>query len=170
MTVYRLTTYGDPQPKGSMKCIGGRGPVKHQLIEDDKTGARKTWRSHLTAAAEALAQRLGEPLDGPVTVGALFFLDRPPSNRSYAPITRTSGDVDKHLRMVLDSLTDAAVLVDDSRVTFTLGGMAWALDRRPGAIVYVARSGPGIPGRILNAMLTEAPELELRPTRTGTLL
>lgn len=164
MTIYRLTTYGDPQTKGSMKCIGGRGPIKHQLIEDDKTGARKTWRTHLTAAAEGLAERLEEPLAGPVTVGLIAWMQRPKSNRQIAPITRTTGDIDKHARMLLDSLTDAGVWVDDSRVTVLLTGKAWAESRRSGITVYVARSSPGIPIRVLEAMLTEAPELQLNPT------
>lgn len=163
MTIYRLTTYGHPAPKGSMKCIGARGRVKHQLIESDDSGRRKIWRTHLTAAAQGLAERLGEPLAGPVTVGLLVWLEKPRSNRQIAPVTRSGGDLDKHCRMLLDCLTDAGVFVDDSRVTMLLGGKAWALNRQPGMTVFVARAGPGIPIRILTAMLHEAPELHLEP-------
>lgn len=161
MTIYRLTTHGRPAPKGSMKCIGSRGKVKHQLIESDDGGHRKVWRAHLTAAAHGLAERLPAPLDGPITIGMIAWLEKPKSNRQIAPTTRTVGDLDKHARMLLDALTDAGVLVDDSRVTMLLGGKAWGLNRRPGITVYVARASPGIPTRILNAMLTEAPELHL---------
>lgn len=158
--IYRLRAYGTPQPKGSMKCVGARGRGHHTLIEDDKTGARRTWRAALTAAATCLAARLDAPLDGPLIVGALFHLDKPASSRTALPTTRSRGDVDKHARMALDCLTDAAVIHDDSRIVGVLPFKIWAEDR-PGATLWVARAAPGIPGRILTLILNDAPALTL---------
>lgn len=163
MTIYRLTTYGTPAPKGSLKCIGARGPIKHQLIEDDKTGARKTWRNHLTTAAQGLADRLGEPLGqngAAVAIGALFVLPRPKSaTKRLLPTTRSGGDLDKFCRMACDALVDGGVIVDDSRIALLLSMKVYEVPtRQPGLVLYVTdESDPH--ERILRALLKSAPEL-----------
>lgn len=163
MTIWRLRVDGEPQTKGSVKCIGGRGPIKHALIEDDKTGARALWRAKLAEAAQLLAGKLPDNGDDGVIVGLLALVERPASARGRSlPARRSSGDTDKHLRMTFDALDDAEVYGDDSRICLTLGAKAYADDGRPGAIVYVAPIGED-PHRILTAMLTVAPALTGRP-------
>lgn len=158
MSIWRLRVDGTPAPKGSLKCIGGRGPIKHQLIEDDKTGDRKVWREKLTAAARALAGKLPDQGDAGVIVGVLALVERPASAaRRLLPTTRSAGDSDKHARMTLDALDDADVFRDDSRVVLVLAAKAYA-DDRAGAVIYVAPLGED-PHRILTAMLTAAPAL-----------
>lgn len=165
--IYRLAAYGAPAPKGSMVCIGQRGPVKHQVIESDTAGHRGRWRAELTAAIEDLTAHIGGSLAGPVIVGLVVYIEQAPSNRDPLPIGRNTGDVDKHTRMTLDALTDGNAITDDSRVTLVLGAKTWAHQRPPGATVYLAHARPGAALRILAAMLREAPELELdAPTDT----
>ena len=159
MTVWRLKVTGTPAPKGSMKCIGGRGPVKHQLIEDDKTGDRKVWRERLTAAARGLADRLPDRGEHGVIVGLLVLVERPASApRRALPSTRSAGDLDKHARMTLDALDDADVFTDDSRVCFLISAKAFADDGPPGAIVYVAPIGED-PRQMITAIQAAAPAL-----------
>ena len=160
MTVWRLRVNGTPAPKGSLKCIGGRGPVRHQLIEDDKTGDRKAWREKLATAARALAGKLPDRGDAGVIVGVLALVERPASAaRRTLPTTRSAGDVDKHARMTLDALDDADVFRDDSRVVLVISAKAFAAEGTPtGAIVYVAPITED-PHRILTAILTAAPAL-----------
>lgn len=159
MTIHRLRVEGTPAPKGSLKCIGGRGPIKHQLIEDDKTGDRAAWRTRLASAASQLAGKLPDNGDAGVIVGVLALVARPASAaRRNLPTTRSAGDVDKHARMTLDALDDGGVFSDDSRVVLVIAGKAFT-DAKPGAVVYVAPISDD-PHRILTAMLQAAPALQ----------
>lgn len=164
MTVWRLRVDGTPAPKGSMRCIGARGKVKHQLIEDDKTGDRKAWRTKLSTAARALTDKLEDQGDAGVIVGVLALVERPPSAaRRPLPTSRAAGDVDKHARMTLDALDDADVFRDDSRVCLVIAAKAYTDDGRTGAIVYVAPIGEN-PHRILTAILNAVPALTGTPS------
>lgn len=158
--IYSLRVDGDPAPKGSMKCIGGRGKVKHQLIEDDSTGARRVWRKRLTSAAAGLAGLLPDQGEGGVIVGVVALVKRPPSapRSRTLPTTRSAGDADKHARMTLDALDDAGVYVDDSRVVLEMAGKAYADHGPTGAVIYVGSVGDD-PHAILSAMLRTAPAL-----------
>lgn len=158
MTIWRLKVDGHPAPKGSLRCVGGRGRVKHQLIEEDSAGNRERWRATLTAAAAGLADRLPNQGQDGVIVGYLALVERPASAPTRPlPTTRSAGDVDKHLRMGLDSLDDAQVFYDDSRVVLAIAAKAYATSS-PGAIVYIAPIDED-PHRILSAILNTAPEL-----------
>lgn len=147
--MWSVTVHGHPQPKGSMKCIGGRGKIKHQLIEDDKTGARKPWRLVLNRAGEAIVARAGETLAGPVSVEVTWTLDRPrsaPRDRMW-PTARGTGDDDKLARMLLDAFEDVGVFTNDSQVVELTTRKTYpdnpacpgALDR-PGAVIHLWRT------------------------------
>lgn len=127
-----LTVYGRPAPKGSMRALGpGR------MIEGNANVA--PWRAAI--CAEALAQPV-RGMDGPLYVRVTLTVPKPKSTRDSAPITRSSGDVDKHLRCVLDALQDADLIADDARVVSALVEKVWpgtALDAldQPGAVIMV---------------------------------
>ncbi len=53
------------------------------------------------------------------------------------PITRSQGDIDKLTRAVLDALTDAKVLTDDSIVTALQSTKQWARDGTEGVHITV---------------------------------
>lgn len=117
--------YGEPKPKGSMKCIGARGKVKHQLIESvDNEG----WREIVTAGARRFVHEQADPHQS-VYVELTFSLSRPRSHygtgrnaRKVAasapvwPTLQAVGDSDKLARLVLDALEDAKVLHNDAQV------------------------------------------------------
>ena len=163
MTVWRLKVTGPPAPKGSMKCIGGRGPGKPQLLEDAKTGDRKVWRERLTAAARGLASRLPEPLgqDGAaVAMGALFVLPRPRSAASRPlPTTRSGGDLDKLRRMLGDALDSAEVDVDASRIALVQAAKVYETPGRHAGVHAYITDEHDPSQRILQALLEAAPEL-----------
>ncbi len=101
---------GEPKPKGSLKHIG-RG----RLVEQVKGSG--TWRERIAWACRE--QYTGSPLDAPAVVDVEVRVAPPksaPKRRVTLPATRSSGDVDKHARNVLDALVDGGVLADDSRV------------------------------------------------------
>lgn len=118
--------YGDPAPKGSMKCVGAVGKRKHVLVEDN--AGTKPWRDKVGAVARRAVGEQAGPQQA-VYVEMLFALDRPASHygtgrnarkvKASAPVWPTAhgtGDDDKLARLVLDALEDAGVLVNDAQV------------------------------------------------------
>jgi Holliday junction resolvase RusA-like endonuclease len=106
-----------PSPKGSLAPKGRIGQ-RVRLVE--QVAGSKPFRVAVAyAARRAVAGRPGYPLVGPVEVHLVFAFDKPasyPKRRRCWPITRGSGDLDKLERNVLDALTDAGVVGDDSQV------------------------------------------------------
>lgn len=114
---------GRPRPKGSMRHVGNG-----RMIEQVKGSG--DWRTDcIVAAREQLAadrkhggpkHRECYPLTGRVRIRVTFTFTKPksaPKTTETWPITRTSGDIDKLARNVLDALVDAGVLTDDSLCT-----------------------------------------------------
>jgi len=82
----------------------------------------KPWRDQVVAAAVDYmdADDPWFPISKPqaVAVDIVLHFHRPKSTPlASAPTTRSTGDIDKHSRNILDALTDAGVFEDDSQVT-----------------------------------------------------
>ena len=135
-----ITIPGHPAPKGSLRCIGGRGGKGHVLIEDNKNTSQwrstvagwitRRWPAHQNADP-------GQPLGAEVT----FTLPRPRGHYGTGrnadlikdsapewPVSHATGDVDKLLRLILDALQDTPLVPDDcailevtARKTFVYG-------------------------------------------------
>lgn len=108
----RIRVYGDPAPQGSKTKM----PNGALLEAGSATGRarHRAWRHAVTSLARA-AWDDRPPIDGPVAVLITFRIERPKSRRNDVWHTGRR-DLDKLARSVLDSLTKARVLVDDSRV------------------------------------------------------
>jgi crossover junction endodeoxyribonuclease RusA len=109
-TRVRILVDGTPKPKGSLKHIG-RGRLVEQVAGSSK------WREQVAWATRQ--QHASEPLTGPAAVQFEVRVTPPksaPKRRTTLPITRSSGDLDKHARNILDALVDGGVLADDSQV------------------------------------------------------
>lgn len=127
MTV-TLTIPGLPKPKGSMRCLGRVGKVRHQLAEDFRPGQRD-WRDRITDTVRTRVHTHAEHGE-PVHVHVVFTLPRPTSHygtgrnsgilrKAASTIAATSlrtGDVDKLARLVLDALEDGGLLDNDAQV------------------------------------------------------
>lgn len=124
-TEHYLAIPGHPAPKGSLKCVGRGG--HHQLVEDNKR--TKDWRH--TVKLWAKRSWPADVVKGqPVGVELTFTMPRPAGHYGTGknkglvkascvdavPVTRSSGDLDKLVRLVLDALQDAGALVDDAQV------------------------------------------------------
>lgn len=145
----KIAVYGTPKPKGSLKHIG-RGRLVEQVA------GSKPWRIAVADAArvamlpdDADATVPLPPFEGPLRVEITSTVAKPksaPKRRVTWPVTRSSGDVDKHARNVLDALADAEVYGDDSQVLEVTsrktypGGHRDALDQ-PGAVIRIWRIG-----------------------------
>lgn len=143
-TRIRIVVDGAPKPKGSLRHIG-RG----RLVEQVKGSG--TWRSRVALAARQ--QYHGEPITTAAVVDFEIRVQPPksaPKRRITLPITRSSGDIDKHARNVCDALVDGGVLADDSRVVDLRARKRHCLPGEiPGAVVEVWAVGSRGPAGVV---------------------
>lgn len=136
MTAVDFWVPGVPQPKGSLRHVGGG-----RLIESAKGLA--DWRRAIADAAWTYRLEL-EPWTGPVSVTLDFYLPRPQShykaNDRTRPLKETAPsrpskkpDADKLARAVLDSLD--ALYRDDAQVVDLVSRKHFADSRIPGCRV-----------------------------------
>jgi Holliday junction resolvase RusA-like endonuclease len=134
MTTVRIAVSGIPKPKGSLKHIG-RGRLTEQVAGSG------TWRQRVAWAARQ--QYSGSAITEPVAVTFVVCIAPPksaPQRRLTWPATRSSGDIDKHARNLLDALVDGGVIADDSRVVEIRGRKRHCLPgETPGAVILVRR-------------------------------
>ena len=127
-----IEVQGIPKPKGSLKHIG-RGRLVEQVAGSG------TWRNQVAWACRE--QYKGEPLAAPAVVDFEVRVAAPksaPKTRVTMPATRSSVDVDKHARNILDALVDGGVLADDSRVVDLRARKRHCLSSEaPGAVIQV---------------------------------
>ena len=113
---YIITIKGiESAPQGSKKHVG-RGI----MVETCKR--LKSWRKEVSLRAKII---VGEIIEEPVEVEVVFWFKRPLKHylpngmvRQSAPVyitNKNKGDLDKHCRALLDSLTKSA-FADDSQV------------------------------------------------------
>lgn len=121
---------GRPRSKGSLKVITPRGQ-KPRLIEDHKHS--KPWRQRMVHAFRDAddASLSFRTYEGPVSVTATFVFERHGATSQSLPRptlnagVNACGDLDKLLRNLLDALTDAAVIADDSQVCHVNSWKTW---------------------------------------------
>lgn len=142
-TILAFFVPGTPKPKGSLKHIG-RG----RLIE--QVAGSADWKRKVADVAR-LRNRGRAPHLGPVEIEATVYVERPASapKSRVLPITRSSGDSDKHARNLLDALaaptkrfSGAGVYRDDAQVTdLTIRKRHADAEHRPGIAVVVRAIG-----------------------------
>lgn len=123
---------GRPSPQGSKKSVGNG-----RFVEASKY--LPAWRKAVTEfAIYAATEHSWEPLQGPVSLEVVFYLDRPatikPEKRPY-PIVPP--DIDKLVRGVADALSDAGVWGDDSQVVKLVAFKRYADFQNTGAFISV---------------------------------
>ncbi len=118
----------------------------------EATKGHGPWRRAVIAAARAWSgDGAWEPYAGPVSVLITFQFGRPAShygtgrnsdslrpNAAPLPTSGRVGDLDKHVRTILDALTAADVIVDDRLVVHIDASKRWCLTgEKPGATITV---------------------------------
>lgn len=124
--------YGIAAPQGSKKSIGNG-----RFVEASKK--LPAWRKKVTEAAiTAMADTNWVTLSGPAELSVVFFLPRP---QSVAPGKRilptVPPDIDKLIRAVADSCTNALVWEDDSLVCKVTAYKVYDDTRDPGAFITI---------------------------------
>ena len=118
---------GKPAPQGSKKSVGrGRFIEASKYLPD--------WRAAVVSAARQSYQ--GEPLDVPVRVRIIVFLDQPKKPK-YILAPATPPDVDKIARGILDSLKIGGIYRDDALVVSLEIDKMWSVDGMQGSFVSV---------------------------------
>lgn len=158
---FTFSVQGDPIPQGSM--VSGTTKEGRRFMRPDNPKL-KPWRDRVSKMAKVLwgqqeAAAFG-PLDCPVDVEVWAYIQRPNSHYGARgrlldsapdfPDHAKGSDVDKLARAVLDSLTTAAVYVDDVRVVDLHAYKRYADRTRPGVHVLVRpHAGPATPAELV---------------------
>lgn len=159
----RITIPGRPTPKGSMKCVGRRGKVAHQLVEqvDNEEWRRTVVQAlrHSWPTGDGRTAGRHQPIGAEITTtlprpGSHYGTGRnahtvKPSAPAH-PATHGTGDVDKLARLILDALQDGAVLPDDAAVVELVARKAYPRPGDPGDVL-------GYPGVVIRLYPLEAP-------------
>jgi Holliday junction resolvase RusA-like endonuclease len=131
---------GRARTKGSLKVITPRGQ-KPRLVEDHKHS--KPWRQRMINHFKIQALHvLPEPYVGPVEVRIAFTFERHGVTAKTLPWPTVNsgvnaiGDLDKLERNVLDALTDAAILADDSQVCVMSTRKQWGPEAGVDVVLY----------------------------------
>jgi crossover junction endodeoxyribonuclease RusA len=127
-----FTVKGRPAPQGSKRSIGN-----NRFIEASKF--LPAWRKAVSEQArEAVTEQQWQQVAGPVELYVVFYLERPASiSANKRPLPIKPPDIDKLVRGVADSLSDAEVWVDDAQVVKLIARKAYADDMAPGVYVEI---------------------------------
>jgi Holliday junction resolvase RusA-like endonuclease len=120
---------GEPASQGSHSVINGR-------IVQVNSAKHKRWRNAVVFAALDLITEDWTPIDEPVELSVIFYLTRPKTVLDR-PLPSVMPDLDKLIRAVADSLTDAGIYEDDSRIVRITAAKVYADDRGSGALIRV---------------------------------
>ena len=124
-----IEVFGEPASQGSHSVINGR-------IVQVNSAKHKRWRNAVVFAALDLISEDWEPIDAPVELSVIFYLPRPKTVLDR-PLPSVMPDLDKLIRAVADSLTDAKIYADDSRIVRITAQKVYADHRGPGALIRV---------------------------------
>lgn len=120
---------GIPQPQGSKNAF--RRGNKIVLVEANKN--LPAWRRLVTEKLEA-ANYSCQPLTGAVSLDVMFFMPRPKTVKRELPTVPP--DLDKLIRSINDSATDAGVIEDDAQVVEIVAYKVYEAEAMPvGALI-----------------------------------
>ena len=128
---------GIPQPQGSKNAyVRGNRAV---LVEANKK--LPSWRKLLTERLEA-ANTSCQPLEGAVSLEVIFLMPQAKSNKKDYPYQKP--DLDKLLRAVGDSATNAGVISDDSQICEIVAHKLWASEEFDSGAVITLKEYFGV--------------------------
>jgi crossover junction endodeoxyribonuclease RusA len=119
---------GTPQPQGSKNAYK-RGS-RCVIVETNKQLPK--WRKLVTERLEA-ANSACEPLQGAVSLTVTFLMPQAKSNKKGLPYQKP--DLDKLIRAIGDSATDAGCVSDDSQICQITANKVWAISENNAGVV-----------------------------------
>jgi crossover junction endodeoxyribonuclease RusA len=148
----RFEVYGIPAPQGSHKgFVGKSGNV---IVTDSNAGVRP-WREAVLHAAIRYIQETGHQMIlEPVSLEVTFFMPRPKSKpKTIDVLPATMPDLDKLMRAIGDSLTDAGIWKDDGQVCDSWARKRYAIT--PDLKFYDERKHRATPGARINVQILD---------------
>jgi len=159
-----VTVYGTPAGQGQVTFLGkGRGakhtnektlkPWRNAIVDAAlaATGQHlfNEWQPGMCAICQVPKKQHGLLVGVPVHAEITITVEKPksaPKRRRTWPITRYSTDIDHHARAVLDALSVAGVVADDSQVVRLTISKAYPLEgvdtlEQPGAVIRIWQIG-----------------------------
>jgi Holliday junction resolvase RusA-like endonuclease len=134
----RLTVYGTAKPQGSKSAFVIKGTNRASMREGSSKKANeafKDWRGAVASAARAWQEDNNAGLlDESVQVEVVFHFARTKSAPKWKVWASALPDIDKCVRLVLDSLT-GTILVNDSRVVRLVAEKLYTTDAPRAEIV-----------------------------------
>lgn len=135
---FELFIPGVPAPQGS-KELARSGSKTWMRETNERT---KPWRKVLVRALQDERGRPRARFESAVWVELRFVFARPKSHRPDSlPTSKALGDVDKLTRAVLDGLTQAGIIADDSNV-LSLRNVEKVYGPNPGVHVRIGSAVP----------------------------
>lgn len=129
---FSFTVFGVvPATQGSKKYVGTRRTASGAnipLIVESHPGLPKFRQAIADAIQVAMSESKQEPFEGAVKVTATFYLPKPKTVKLDLPIGSRTGDLDKYLRALLDSITKGGLWGDDCQVVEIEAYKRWATD------------------------------------------
>jgi hypothetical protein len=149
MILCQFTRLGRPRTKGSLHAYCLKN-ARHTVRFEEQTKDSKLWRARMAKWAQVSMLDLHGGLvrwEGAAVVEATFYFQRElgvdgevvESHLTPFPTDIHLGDVDKLTRNLLDALTDAQVIKDDSLVVDIVIRKRWCPEHaEPGVTVQVS--------------------------------
>ena len=119
---------GTPQPQGSKNAYK-RGS-RCVIVETNKQLPK--WRKLVTERLES-ANVSCQPLTGAVSLTVTFLMPQAKSNKKGLPYQKP--DLDKLIRAIGDSATDAGCISDDSQICQITANKVWAISENNAGVV-----------------------------------
>lgn len=129
----RLSVVGVPVPQGSKTAHPFHrkdGSIGVAVHEGGRATALKDWRQAIAEAFRRTSTAAFGPFDGPLVLGATFYLPKPKSAKKNAAPAKKP-DCSKLIRAVEDALSKVAYR-DDSQIVKLVVEKRYAVDRAPG--------------------------------------
>lgn len=143
MTELKFSAFGKPMPQGSK--TPGMTKDGRLFVRENNTAAHKEWREIVRDACWHAMREVGWQTltDTPISVTLQFRFDARKAERDEEGTPKiTTPDLDKLIRSVLDSLTDAGAWDDDSRVVDIKAVKYYTADsQRKGVVIRVTPMG-----------------------------
>ena len=128
---------GTPQPQGSKNAY--RRGSKCVIVESNKQ--LPAWRKLVTERLEA-ANTSCQPLEGAVSLTVTFLMPQAKSNKKGLPYQKP--DLDKLIRAIGDSSTDAGCISDDSQICEIVANKVWAISEHQAGVVITLENYLGV--------------------------
>lgn len=141
-----LSICGEPRPQPRPRARAFQASPGKWIAQIYNPADADGWKKMIACAAREHIPR--EPMQGPISIRATFFLERPQSHytskglRQSAPTKHAQRpDFDNLIKAVMDALTDAGLWRDDALIADAVVAKRWA-NEHPGVFIEIESMEP----------------------------